>query len=401
MGIFRYEAVDSGGRTVRGTLNASDRLAAARALRGQGLVPTLVSTSTSSGLAPQIGRVFRGHRTVLRFTEDLATLLDAGVALERALSIAAETADNEDESALASQILGAVRGGGSLADALALRPEYFSRLYVNSVRTGEVAGELPLVMAQLASFERGRERLRTEILTAAAYPVLLLIVGATSILVILMYVVPKFATSFFSTGFEPPVSMRLLIAASTVAQEWWPILLLLPAIAVLGIWAWALSEPGRLRLDSLLLRAPLLGRSLRRAETARFARAMSTLLAAAVPMVDALGVARSVLANRAMNRALGTVVRRVRRGEGLSGPVERSGAFPALAARLLAVGEETGELARMFERLAETYDRQTRESLKRFTALFEPLVILALGILVGIMILSILTAITSVQRMGL
>ena len=128
---------------------------------------------------------------------------------------------------------------------------------------------------------------------------------------------------------------------------------------------------------------------------------MSTLLAAAVPVVDALGVARSVLSNRAMNRALGSVVRRVRRGEGLSGPVERSGAFPALAARLLAVGEETGELARMFERLAAIYDRQTRESLKRFTALFEPLVILALGILVGIMILSILAAITSVQRMGL
>ena len=196
MGNFRYEAVDSGGRTVRGTLNALDRLAAARALREQGLVPTQVSTSAPSGLARQVGRAFRGHRTVLRFTEDLATLLDAGVALERALSIAADTADNEDESALAGQILGSVRGGESLADALALQPEYFSRLYVNSVRTGEVAGELPLVMAELASFERGRERLRSEILTALAYPVLLLIVGATSILVILMYVVPKFATSF-------------------------------------------------------------------------------------------------------------------------------------------------------------------------------------------------------------
>ncbi len=401
MRTFRYEAVSSDGTTLRGSLNAVDGAAAARALRQRGLVPIHVGTSPPSGLARDVRHALRGRPATLRFTEDLGTMLGAGVSLERALSIAAETGASEAESAIAREILLALRGGASLADALALRPELFSRLYVSTVRTGEAAGELPLVMGQLAAFERRREQLRGEILSALAYPALLLLVGTASILVILVYVVPKFADSFLSSGFEAPVPMRLLMGASAVVQGRWPLFLLLPVAAILALSAWTRSDSGRRRLDTLLLRLPILGRSLRNAETARFARAMATLQAAAVPLVDALSVAGSALANRLFEEALDTVVQGVRRGEGIARPVARCGVFPALATQLLAVGEETGQLARMFERLAEIYERRTSESLKRFTALFEPLVILALGVVVGIMILSILTALTSIQRMGL
>lgn len=398
---FRYEAVSSDGTTLRGSLTAADSSAAARDLRERGLVPTYVGASQPPGLATAVKQALRGRRSTLRFTEDISTLLNAGVSLERALSIAAETALSEAETAIARQVLGAVRGGATLAEALALRPELFSRLYVSTVRTGAEAGELPLVMEQLAEFERGRERLRGEILSALAYPLLLLLVGSASILVILVYVVPEFAASFLSSGFDAPFPMRLLMGASAIVQGWWPLLVLLPVATILASAAWTRAESGRRRFDALLLRVPILGRSLLNAETARFARAMATLLAAAVPLVDALGVARSVLANRVLAKALETAVQGVRRGEGIARPVARCGKFPPLAAQLLAVGEETGELARMFERLAEIYEQRTRETLKRFTALFEPLVILALGIVVGIMILSILTALTSIQRMGL
>lgn len=401
METYRYKAVSSDGTTLRGALPALDRASAARHLRARGLVPTYVGTSAPPGLAADLKGAIRGRPAAARFTEDLATMLGAGVSLERALAIAAETGASEAESAAAREVLLALRGGASLADSLALRPELFSRLYVNTVRTGEAAGELPLVMGQLAAFERRREQLRGEILSALAYPVLLMLVGAASILVILAYVVPQLATSFQSSGFDAPVPMQVLMGASAFVQGWWPLAVLSLLAAMLAVAAWTRSDSGRTRFDTVLLRLPILGRSMRNAETARFARAMSTLLAATVPLVDALRAARSVLTNRLFDKALETVIQGVRRGEGVARPVGRCGVFPVLAMRLLAVGEETGELAGMFERLAEIYERRTRESLKRFTALFEPLVILALGIVVGFMVLGILAALASIQRMGL
>lgn len=398
---YRYEAVSSDGTTLRGSLAATDRATAARDLRARGLVPTYVGTSPRSGLTADLKRALRGRPPTARFTEDLATMLNAGVSLERGLSIAAETGASEEESAIAREILLALREGASLADSLALRPEIFSRLYVNTVRTGEAAGQLPLVMDQLASFERRREQLRGEIVSALAYPALLVLVGTASMLVILAYVVPKLADSFLSSGFDAPLPMQVLMSASALVRGWWPLAVLLPCAGLIGVVAWTRRDSGRTRFDGLLLRLPLLGRAVQNAETARFARAMATLLAAAVPLVDALGVAGSVLANRRFEKALERVLRGVKRGEGIARPVARCGVFPDLAARLLAVGEETGRLAWMFERLAEIFERRTRETLKRFAALFEPLVILALGIAVGFMILGILTALASIQRMGL
>lgn len=398
---FRYEAVSADGSVIRGSVPATDRRSAARGLRERGLVPTYVGASAPPRLGRLLKDAIRPKRSVTRFTEDLATLLDAGVVLERALVIAAETGERQDDSRMARQVLAALRGGESFADALARRSDRFSRLYINTVRTGEAAGALPLVMQQLASFERRRERLRSEVASALAYPAVLLSVGSASILVLLFYVVPRFADSFLMSGIEAPPAMQLLSNARSLARDAWPLLILLPVVALLALGTWIRGDSGRLRLDELLLRLPLLGASLRKAETARFARAMSTMIAASVPLVDALRVARSVVTNRFVANSLESVVRGVRRGEGISQPLEQSEAFPKLAVRLLAVGEEIGEVDAMFNRLAEIYERQTRESLKRFAALFEPLVILGLGIVVGIVILSILTALTSIQTMGI
>ena len=400
-GTFRYEAIADDGTTLRGSLLAADSASAARDLRQRGLVPTYVGTSDPYWLGHRRRRLPRNRRSAARFTEDLAELLGAGLSLERALSIGAETWDSDREAGMARHLLGALRGGDSLGEAMARRPEYFSRLYVNTVRTGEEAGELPLVMRQLASFERDRERLRSEITSSMAYPALLLVVGVAAMLVILLYVVPRFSESFRMSGFEAPVPMQLLMGASALVSRAWPLLVLGPPAAILVLVVCMSRETVRARADAALLRLPVVGPFLRNAETARFARAMSTLVAASVPLVTALGVARSVVANRVFEQALGVVRRGVRRGEGIARPVAGSGVFPPLAARLLAVGEETGRLDRVFERLAGIYERKTRESLKRFTVLFEPLVILGLGIVVGIMILSILMALTSIQARGL
>ncbi len=398
---FHYKAIGADGRVLRGSLTAADSNAAARSLRERGLAPTYVGASTPFGLSWNGRGTSRSRRGVLRFTEEIATLLNAGVPLERALSVAAGTGDGEEDAAMVRQIRSALRSGESLAGALAQQPERFSRLYVNMVLAGEAAGALPRIMDRLAAFERGREELRGHVLSSLAYPVLLLLVGCASVVLLLAYIVPKFAASFLASSLAMPLPMQLLLEASEAMRNWWLVILTLPAVAALGVIAWARTDSGRVWIDALVLRAPVLGSAVVKAETARFARAMATLLTSAVPLVEALGLARGVLSNRALAAALEPVQHEVQRGESLARAVERSGVLPRLADHLLVVGEETGHLDRMFDRLADIYARQTRETLKRFTALFEPLVILVLGGVIGAMILSILLALTSVQRMGL
>lgn len=399
MGTFHYKGMGVDGRILRGSLTAADRDAATRSLRERGLIPTYVGGTAPFALSWDGRGTRRRGRGVLRFTEEIATLLNAGVPLERALGIATETGEGDAE--MARQVRRTLRGGESLAEALAQQPEHFSRLYVNMVRAGEAAGALPQIMDRLAAFERGREELRSDLVSSLVYPVLLLVVGAASVVLLFAYVVPKFATSFLASSLGMPLPMQLLLATSEAMRTWWPAVVTLLGIAALGGLAWARTDSGRVRIDALLLRAPLLGSAVVKAETARFARAMATLLTGTVPLVEALGIARGVLLNRALAAALAPVEHDVQRGESLSRAVERSGALPRLAEHLLVVGEETGQLDRMFDRLADIYARQTRETLKRFTALFEPLVILVLGGVIGAVILSILLALTSVQRMGL
>lgn len=396
---FHYKAMGADGRVLRGSLTAADGNAAARSLRERGLVPTYVGAAAPFGSCWAGRGTLRSRRGVLRFTEEIATLLSAGVPLERALSVATETGEGDAE--MAGQVRRALRSGESLADALAQQPERFSRLYVNMVRAGEAAGALPRIMDRLAAFERGREELRGHVVSSLAYPLLLLVVGTASVVLLLAYVVPKFAASFLASSLAMPLPMQLLLDASEAMRTWWPAILIVPAVMALGSIGWARTDSGRVRIDGLVLRAPVLGSTVIKAETARFARAMATLLTSAVPLVEALGLARGVLSNRALAAALEPVEHDVQRGESLTRAVARSGALPRLAEHLLVVGEETGHLDRMFDRLADIYARQTRETLKRFTALFEPLVILVLGGVIGTMILSILLALTSVQSMGL
>ncbi len=398
---FRFSAVSADGAALSGSVAAESSRAAARELRGRGLVATRIRADTPLDAARALGRSIRARRGTLRFSEEIATLLGAGITLERSLEITAEIAETATDAAACRQVLHAVRRGEAFANALESQPERYSRLYVSMVRAGEAAGALPDVMERLAAFERSREETRGELISALAYPALLAVVGSGSALVLLWYVVPSFAASFRAAGVAPPLAMALMLGASEILREWWAGLVVLPVAAASALVAWSGTESGRLHLDSILLRAPGLGPVLRGAETARFARAMATLLAAAVPILEALGIARSVLSNRAIEAALDTLPGAVKAGEGIARPVARSGAFPRLAGSLLAVGEETGQVDRMFEQLAGIYERQTRESLKRFVALLEPLVILCLGCLIGAMILGILVALTSIQRMGL
>jgi len=401
---FFFRAVASDGKPRTGTLTAENDKMVASELRRQGLVPVYIGLSkgSSGGFELKLPAFHRGRRKdVLFFTQELATLLKAGVPLDSALSIVAQLTSHGDFRSVVLDVMRILKGGKSLADSLATRPSHFSELYVNMVRAGEASGSLAQIFDRLAEFERTRDDLRGYIVSSLVYPCLLTLVGIGSIFVLLNFVVPRFALIFSDPRMKIPTPTLILLEVSAIVRAYWfPAFLTLVGIIAL-FQVYIRTQAGRLWWDTIRLKMPLLGDALRKAETARFARAMATLVAASVPLVQSIGIARGILNNRRMAGTLEQVAQGVKRGEGIAGPLTRAGEFPPLAGHLLTVGEETGHLDTMFNRMADIYDGETRTAIRRFTALFEPLIILVMGLVVGSLIMSLMLAITSINDIAI
>jgi len=399
---LHFRAVTADGKKRTGVLAAPDEKAAARELRRQGLIPLYV------GLAPQDKTEVRlpgfrpgRRRDVLFFTQELSTLLNAGVPVDRALSIVAELAGRAEFREVVHDVLRALKGGKTLADALATRPAYFPEIYVNMVRAGEASGSLAPIFERLAEYEKTRDELRGYIISSLVYPALLTLVGAGSIFVLMYYVVPRFASAFATSGIRVPAMTQALLDVSHWVQSYGLYLVGAAAAAALSFQIYIGTPAGRYWWDGFRLKLPLLGDALRKAQTAQFARAMGTLVANGVPLIQSLQIARAIMTNRRMADALELVAQGVKRGEGISAPLAATGAFPPLTAHLLTIGEETGRLDTMFLRAAEIYEADTRAAIKRFTSLFEPLIILVMGVAVGALILSMLMAISGINELAM
>jgi general secretion pathway protein F len=402
MTSFHFRAVAGDGKVRSGVLTAPTEKSAAAELRKQGLIPVYVGLEQKKAFDVKLPSFGGGRRKdVLFFTQELSTLLNSGVPLDRALSITTELTERPQFRFVIQDVLRVLKGGKSLADSLGTHREYFSDLYVNMVRAGEASGALGVVFERLAEFERSRDDLRSYIVSSMVYPSLLVLVGLGSIFVLMNFVVPRFASVFEESRLAMPLPTKIMLEASKFVQAWGWLGLAGAATLAIGLYSYTRTPLGRLWWDTIRLKAPVLGDALRKAETARFARAMATLVANSVPLVQSIGIAAAILNNRRIAGSLESVSQGVKRGEGISAPLKRTGQFPPLAGHLLSVGEETGRLDHMFARMAEIYENDTRAAVKRFTSLFEPLVILVMGIMVGALILSMLLAITSINEVAL
>ncbi len=402
MTSFYYKAVGSDGKVRAGSLAGENEKLVARELRKQGLVPVYVGLNKKIGGELRLPQFHFGKRKdVLFFTQELSTLLGAGVPLDRALQISGELTERTKFRSIILDVLRTLKGGRSFADSLATHPEYFTDLYVNMVRAGEASGSLVTVFERLTEFEKTRDELRGYIVSSLIYPALLTMVGLGSIFILLNFVVPRFASIFADGTMKMPLPTKIMLDASAIVREYSPPFFGGLALVLIALSYYVHTPKGRLWWDSLRLRVPLLGLAMRKAETANFARAMGTLVANGVPLVQCIQISRAILTNRRIAGSLEGVAQGVKRGEGIAGPLSRAGEFPALAGHLLSVGEETGRLDEMFKQMAEIYEADTKNSIKRFTALFEPLVILVMGVMVGALILSMLLAITSINDVAM
>jgi general secretion pathway protein F len=402
MALFRYKAVNASGAYSQGEVDAIDTRAVVYRLQSMGLIPVSIEEPAGHRAARSrrihLQRVSR--KDILFFTEELSTLVHAGLPLDRSLAISAELASKPALRTVIHDVLKQIKGGKSLAESLAAHPRYFSRLYVNMVRAGEAGGVLDVILARLVEFERSADELRSHLVSALIYPVLLTGVGAVSIGILLYFVIPKFASIFEEMGAAiPPATMAMLWLSKMTRAYWWMVLGSIAAV-ILAIRSAIRTPVGRRTWDALKLKLPVFGTTVLKMEMARFARTLGTLLASAVPLIAGVRIVQDIANNKIVAEGISKIADGAKRGEGVSRPMREAGVFPGLAIHLVEVGEETGRLDTMLLQVADVYEKDVKTSIKALTAVFEPAIILVMGIIVGTVVLSMLMAIFSINEIG-
>ena len=400
MGTFAYKAVSPQGKHFEGRIEAADAAAAAFSIKNMGLIPVSIDAPPTkpSGLSLPSLRLQRVTRKdILFFTEELATLVRAGLPLDRSLSITRELAPKQALKEVIDDLLKQIKGGKSLAEALAEHPRQFTRLHVSMIRAGEAGGVLDVILDRLAGFERSADELRSYLIASLVYPALLTAVGLGSFGILFYFVIPRFATIFEDVGAEMPATTLALLTMSNLTRDYWWAVLAGVALLVLGVRGWLQTSRGRRILDTVQFKMPLFGPTLLKVEVARFAGTLGTLISSAVPLIAGLRIVQDIAHNQILAEAISKIADGAKRGEGVSKPMREAGVFPGLAVHLVGVGEETGRLDTMLLQLADVYEKDVKTSVKALTAVFEPLIILVMGILIGAVVLSMLMAIFSIN----
>jgi len=407
MPSYSYKAADSTGKILTGVLEADGEKKVVAELQTRGLIPMRITPAKGNGkalglnLSDQFRSLFQGvsSKDVMVFTQDLATLLEAGLPVDRALSLLIESADKERFKSVVSDILKTVQGGGYLSDALAKHPRAFTSFYVSMVRAGEAGGVLEAVLSRLGEFLESAQELKDYIKSAMVYPIFLVSVGGLSIIVLLTFVIPKFSIIFSDMGQALPLSTQFLLGVSHSLQSyWWAIILLLGA-GYFFLKKYLKTPAGRLKFDQKKMKFPVVGELIKKVEVARFARTLGTLTKSGVPILQALMLVKDILGNKVISGAMEKVYTRVKEGDRLSKPLRDTGMFPPLAIQMITVGEETGRLDSMLLKVAESYEKMVRNMVKRLISLLEPAMILFMGLVVGFVVVSMLMAVFSMNEM--
>jgi len=341
---------------------------------------------------------FSGEQ-LMAFTRELATLLRAGLPLDRALETLIGLTSTPYAATFLQGIRDEVRGGKAMSQALDARREVFNRFYVNIVRAGEAGGALATVLTRLADTMERNKDLRETVKSALIYPIILIGVAVSSVMILLIYVVPQFQQTFSQAGKALPLPTEVVIFVGTFLKKWWWAMIAFVALVVL----WArrkLREPRfRRRFDARVLKLPVLGDLLVKIEVARFSRTLATLLGNGVTLLSALSIVKETLGNLVLSASLDGVTARLREGKGFGRPLLDTGLWPKLATQMILVGEESGRLEEMLGRVADVYDREVQVSVKRFLAILEPALILGLAVLIGGIVFSILLGVMGMSEL--
>ena len=418
MPIFQYKAIAAGGEVRTGVVDADTARDARAKLRKDNLLVSDIREASGrrgkfksgpqkEGLLSRL-RNSRSQRTssssrdldlVTGVTRQLGTMLGSGIPMTEALRAMIEQAEDRRSETMFREIRERVNQGAGFADALADHPALFSELYVNMVRAGEASGNIDVVLTRLADYLQAQRTLRRKVVSAMTYPVMMIGLGILVVTALMTWVVPKITSMLEDTGQALPMPTQILVAVSDVFKNyWWLMFLGIALISFIFERIHKSSEHGRLVIDRSLLRLPIVGDVLLKQSVARFTHTLSTLLQSGVPAVQSLEITSNVVQNRVISDATEFIRSRIVEGTDFATPLKQTGVFPSVVGYMVAVGEQSGELEEMLDRIAQAYDEEIEIATDRMTSVLEPIMIICLAVVVGYIVVSIVLPILQVGQ---
>lgn len=397
---YFYKATTLGGQTVEGAMEGKDETTVVQNLHQLGYIPIRISTQRGSenGLGISLFSARVGIKDLLAFTQEFSTLASAGLPIDRSLEILSNLAENRKLKEVVRDVLKRIREGSSLADALSQHPRVFSRLYVNMMKAGEAGGFLETILARLSRYLQSTKATRDYLISTMIYPLILTFISGISMIILVTFVIPRFAKIFSDMGQSIPLSTQIVLTCSDWFVRYWWIGAGGIALAVVLFKMYTQREEGKLRWDRSKLNWTVVGNVIKKIEVARFARTLGTLLQSGVSILSALNLVKEISQNLAVARSIDQIHDRLKEGKGISKTLQELNVFPPLAVHMISVGEETGKLDEMLIKVAEAYEENIQITLNRAVSLLGPLIIVFMGVVVGFIVVSLLLAVFSINE---
>ena len=402
--IFDYKAINASGKNHKGIIEAENAKAARFKLKKQGLMLTDIFEKTaakpgaSSGIPFFGGRV--GVKDIAMTTRQLASLIKANVPLVEALNALVDQTENDKLKVVLSQVRQDVNEGSSLSKATGAHPKVFDNIFVNMIDAGESSGTLSLVLIRLADLKEAQMRLRGKVISGMTYPVLMMVVAFLLMLGIFTFVIPKLTKIFISMNKPIPTPTRILMTISDTIIDWW-FVFIIAGVIISGIFTkYTNTTLGRAKWDAFKLKLPLVGPLIRMIAVTRFSSTMATLLGSGVPILASMNIARNLIGNVPIAKAITDARENITEGQSIAEPLRKSGEFPPMMIHMIAIGEKTGELPEMLRNVAETYEEQVNNKIDAMTSLLEPLMIVGMGGAVGVIVMSVFMPLMEIMNIN-
>jgi len=424
MPIFQYTAMDSNGKEKKGRMDAENDQAVGAALKEQGMFPTSIKEAKSAGSSSkkaatvqgagakkggsmfarlndiQLGGVVIKGKNLTVMTRQLAILLDAGLPLLRALKTLSDQSKDPAMKKVLAETAGAVEGGSTFSEALTKNPKSFDKLYLNMVRAGEAAGALETILDRLASFMEKALRMAAKIKAAMVYPVMVMVMAMGITSGLLIFIVPKFKKIFEEMlGGEPlPALTDFVMNCSDILMDNILMVSIVLGVGIVSFKIGVKTKKGKWLFDWIMFNAPLIGPLISKSAIARFARTLGTLMGSGVPVLQALQIVRDTSGNEVVAGAIQTVHDAVKEGESMARPLDSTKVSPPMVISMIEVGEETGKLPEMMEKIANTYDEEVDLAVEALTAMIEPLMIMFLAVVIGTIVIAMFMPLISIIK---
>lgn len=401
MAEYIYKATTLTGQTVEGLMEGKDEKAIVQNLHDLGYIPLRIASREEQAAGLPLFSFFPrrvGMKNLLVFTQELSTLVAAGLPIDRSLNILETLTENKRLRIVVKDVLKRIEEGNSLAEALSHHPRIFSRLFVNMIKAGETGGFLETILSRLARYLQSTQEIREYLISVMIYPLILTAVSGGSITILVTFVIPRFARIFSDLGQAIPLPTQIMLSLSHYFKDYWWAGLGALAFLYFGHKMYTQNEERKWQWDRFKLGWPIFGSLIRKVEVARFSRTLGTLLQSGVPILPALNLVQEISQNLAIARSIVYVRERLREGKGMAKALEETHVFPPLAVHMISVGEETGRLDEMLDKVATSYEENIQTTVKRFVSFLEPLIILVMGAIVGFIVIAMLLAVFSINE---